>query len=70
MEVEGVSGGVKRVRMGPTFTNDQEMTIIDFVKEHPELYTKKNACYVDKNQKDLWNRIGEEIGRIDPQVRR
>ena len=28
--------------------NDQECTIIKFVKAHPELYTKENAHYVDQ----------------------
>ena len=28
---------------GSTFQDDQEIYIIDFIKEHPELYTKENA---------------------------
>ena len=40
----------------------QEMPIIDFMKEHPELYTKENARYVGKVWKDaLWTRIGKEV---------
>ena len=41
METEGASGGNKRVRIGPIFTGEQEMFIIDFVKDHPELYTPR-----------------------------
>ena len=32
-------GVVKRARGGPTLTHEQ--SIIDFIKEHPELYTKE-----------------------------
>ena len=42
----GCYRGAKRARAGPTYTDKQEMSTIDFVKEHPELYTKENACYV------------------------
>ena len=45
--------------------------IIEFVKEHAELYTKDHVHYVDKNRKDtLWNHIGREIGRSGQDVRR
>ena len=45
MDTDGATGGAKRVRAGPTFTNDQEMSIIiDFVNEPPELYTKEMLC--------------------------
>ena len=45
------------------------MSIIDFVKEHPKMYIKENACYVEKAQKDaIGNCIGEEIGRTGPEV--
>ena len=41
------------------------------MKDHPEMYTKANACYLDKAQKDaLWNQIGEEIGHTGPEVHR
>ena len=41
MRVRGRSGD--KVTRG-----DQEMSIIEFVKEHLELYTKENARYADK----------------------
>ena len=44
--------------------------IIEFVKQHPELYAKEHVHYVDKNKKDtLWEKIGEEIGRSGQDVR-
>ena len=29
----------KRMRLGPVFSDNQECTIIEFVKAHPELFT-------------------------------
>ena len=50
-ETEGASGGAKRARTGPTFTDNQEMSIIYFVKDHPELYIKENAAMLTRPER-------------------
>ena len=42
-DLERATGGAKRTRGDPSLTDEQEMSIIDFVKEHPELYSRENA---------------------------
>ena len=56
-------GGAKRSRSGgPAFSCKHELDIIEFVKEHPELYAKENVHYVDKAKKDaLWEDIGKML---------
>ena len=41
----------KRARVCATFTDSQETAIVEFVKEHPELYDKEHACFHDRCQK-------------------
>ena len=43
METEGATG--------PTFTDDKEMSIIDFVKEHPELYSLARTVLLTRPEK-------------------
>ena len=63
------SGGTKRARAAPTFSDEHEVQIVEFMKEHPELYAKEHVHYMDKDQKDtLWNKIGREIRRTGPDV--
>ena len=70
-DLDRATGGAKRARASPTFTDDQEMFIIEFVKEHLELFAKENARYVDKARKyALWYQIGQEIGRSGPEIHR
>ena len=52
---QGVKGVLRRQGRVTRGTDDQEMAVIDFVKEHDELYTKCLLC----QHNDLWNRIGE-----------
>ena len=55
-ECEDKGAGVsmsKRVKLGPVFSDDQEATIIEFVKAHPELYTNENPCYIQRSGKTL-----------------
>ena len=67
-EEDGVN---KRARLGPVFSDEDEATIIEFVKNHPELYTKENARYLDKTRKDsLWKELADQIGRTAPEVQR
>ena len=35
----------KRARVCATFTDSKETAIVEFVKEHPELYDKEHACF-------------------------
>ena len=61
--------GAKRARARPVFTDKQEIIIVDFVKDHPELYAKEHVHYAEKGYKDaLWEKIGKEIGRSGPDV--
>ena len=61
----------KRATLGPVFSDEDEATIIEFVKNHPELYTKENARYLDKTRKDsLWKELADQIGRTAPEVQR
>ena len=56
-------GGAKRARpSGPTFSDDNEMDIIEFEEANPELYAKEHVHNVDKAKKDtLWDKIGEQV---------
>ena len=49
----------KRARVCSTFTDSQETAIVEFVKEHPELYDKEHARFHDRQrlsrQKSLQN---------------
>ena len=61
----------KRARLGPVFSDEDEASIIEFVKAHPELYTKENARYLDKSRKDsLWKELGQQLGRTGAEVQR
>ena len=50
----------KRARVCATFTDSQENAIVEFVKEHSELYDKE--CFHDKQKKEaLWAEIPAEL---------
>ena len=52
----------KRARVCPTFTDSQEAAIVEFVKEHPELYDKEHAHFHDRQKKEaLWADISVEL---------
>ena len=42
----------KRARAGPTFTDNQDILIVNCVKDHPEIYAKEHIHYVEKVRKD------------------
>ena len=42
----------KRARVCSTFTDSQETVIVEFVKEHPELYDKEHARFHDRQKKE------------------
>ena len=44
-----------------TFTDSQENVIIEFVKEHPELYNKEHGRFHDRQRKEaLWAEISAD----------
>ena len=43
----------KRARVCATFTDSQEHAIVEFVKEHPELYDKEHGQFHDRQRKEL-----------------
>ena len=41
----------KRARVCAIFTDSQETAIVEFVKQHPELYDKENARFHDRQRR-------------------
>ena len=61
----------KRARVCATFTDSQENAIVEFVKEHPELYDKEDGCFHDRHRKEaLWAEISAELKLQPFDVRR
>ena len=51
----------KRARVCATFTDSQENAIVEFVKEHPELYDKEHGRFHDRQKQALWAEISAEL---------
>ena len=52
----------KRARVCATFTDSQEISIVEFLKQHPELYDKEHARFHDRNRREaLWAEISAEL---------
>ena len=48
----------KRARVCATFTDSEEVSIVEFVKLHPELYDKEHSRFHDRNRREaLWAEI-------------
>ena len=61
----------KRARVCATFTDSQEIAIVEFVKEHPELYDKEHGRFHDRHRKEaLWAEISAELKLQPFDVRR
>ena len=61
----------KRARVRATFINSQETAIVEFVKEHSELYDKEHACFHDRQKKEaLCAEISAELKLQPFDVRR
>ena len=61
----------KRARVCATFTDSQETAIVEFVKEHPELYNKEHARFHDRQKKEaFWAEISAELKLQPFDVRR
>ena len=52
----------KRARVCATFTDSQEISIVEFVKQHPELYDKEHPRFHDRTRREvLWPEISAEL---------
>ena len=61
----------KRARVCATFTDSQENAIVEFVKEHPEMYDKEHGRFHDRQRKEaLWPEISAELKLQPFDVRR
>ena len=61
----------KRARICATFSDSQETAIVEFVKEHPELYDKEHARFHDRQKKEaLCAEISAELKLQPFDVRR
>ena len=51
----------KRARVCATFTDSQEISIVEFVKQHPDLYDKEHPPFHDRTRREaLWAEISAE----------
>ena len=61
----------KRARVCATFTDSQEVSIVEFVKLHPELYDKEHSRFHDRTRREaLWAEISAELKLQPFDVRR
>ena len=61
----------KRASVCATFTDSQEISIVEFVKQHPELYDKEHPRFHDRNRREaLWAEISAELKLQPFDVRR
>ena len=61
----------KRARVCATFTDSQEISIVEFVKQHPELYDKEHPRFQDRTRREaLWAEISAELKLQPFDVRR
>ena len=57
--------------MCATFTDSQEISIVEFVKQHPELYDKEHPHFHDRTRREaLWAEISAELKLQPFDVRR
>ena len=61
----------KRARVCASFTDSQEVSIVEFVKLHPELYDKEHSRFHDRTRREaLWAEISAELNLQPFDVRR
>ena len=61
----------KRARVSATFTDSQEISIVEFVKLHPELYDKEHPRFHNRNRREaLLAEISAELKLQPFDVRR
>ena len=52
-------------------SDEAEATVTEFLKSHPELNSKENPRFVDKNRKEaLWGQIAKEVKRTIFKIRK
>ena len=62
---------VKRARVCATFTDSQEISIVEFVKQHPKLYDREHPRFHDSTRREaLWAEISAELKLQPFDVRR
>ena len=70
-EDPGCHSSAKRARVCATFTDSQEVSIVEFVKLHPELYDKEHSRFHDRTRREaLWAEISAELKLQPFEVRR
>ena len=53
---------VKTARISAVFSDSQETAIVEFIKDHSELYHKENVRFHDRHRKEaLCSEIAEEL---------
>ena len=55
----------KRARVCTTFTDSQEISIVEFVKQHPELYDKEHTAPTVPRQEQKRGSLGRNICRTE-----
>ena len=55
----------KRARVCATFTDSQEISIVEFVKQHPELYDKEHTAPTVPRQEQKRGSLGRNICRTE-----
>ena len=61
----------KRARVCATFTDSEEVSIVEFVKLHPELYDMEHSRFHDRNRREaLWAEISAKLKLQPFDVRR
>ena len=67
----GPVGSVKRARLTACFTDEQELQIVEFVKEHPSFFSKTDPEYMDRYHREaLWQQLAEEMSLEAVDVKR
>ena len=61
----------KRARVCATFTDTQEVSIVEFVEQHPEMYDKEHPRFHDRTRREaVWAEISAELKLQPFDVRR
>lgn len=58
------SAPTKRAYKRLEFSEEAELQLINYVKQHPELYNPSNKLYKDRDA--LWNELGEMLQKTGP----
>lgn len=54
----------KRSKVSPNLTREEEEAIVEWLREHPEIYDKRKAEYKNQQKKEsLWKQKADEMGK-------